>query len=135
MESVNTRIGKVDRAYHRMAVLASAIGFDVSEADIEGRCRRDRVAHARMTAYWLVRGGLGTSYEVIGLMFERDHAGIMYGVKKIELMLELGLTTYNNNWSKAIKESRKHFNQFHKARVEADVERKLKEAQSVIEST
>ena len=50
-------------------------------------------------------------------------------------MLELGLTTYNNNWAKAIKESRKHFNQFHKARVEADVERKLKEAQSVIEST
>lgn len=117
-----------------MAVLAVAIGFDVSEEDIDSRCRRDRIAHARMTAYWLVRNALGTPYEVIGLMFDRDHAGVMYGVKKIDLMLELGLTTYNNNWRAAIKESRRRFTQFHKARVEADVERKLKEVLDVIES-
>jgi len=131
----NGRVGKIDIAYHRMAVLAAAIGFDVDEKDIDSRCRRDRTAHARMTAYWLIRNGLGTPYEVIGIMFDRDHSGVMYGVKKIDLMLELGVTTYNNNWAKAIKESRKRFAQFHKARVEAEVERKLKEVLNVIEST
>ncbi len=131
----NRKLGSVDRTYHRMAVLAASIGFDVGEGDIDGRCRRDRVSHARMTGYWLIRKGLGTPYEVIGIMFDRDHSGVMYGVKKIDLMIELGLTTYNNNWSKAIKESRRRFTQFHKARVEAEIDRKLKEVLNVIEST
>jgi len=135
MKTKDKRITDVDRAYHRMAVLATAIGFDVHEADIGGRSRRDRVAHARMTGYWLMRTSIGTPYEIIGILFGRDHSGVMYGCGRISDMIELGTTTYSNNWAKEIKESRKRFAKFHKARVEVDVERKLKEVASVIEST
>ena len=88
-----------------------------------------------MTGYWLMRTSIGTPYEIIGILFGRDHSGVMYGCGRISDMIELGTTTYSNNWAKEIKESRKRFAKFHKARVEVDVERKLKEVASVIEST
>jgi chromosomal replication initiation ATPase DnaA len=123
----------VEEAYLRLATTAAAIGFGVEVVNIMGRRRHERVAHARMTSYWLIRHGLGLSYEAIGAIFSKDHGTIMHGCNKVEEILEHDRrNTYNNNWCECVKKSHKYFVKLHKARANADINRKLKEVEDVI---
>lgn len=56
----------------------------VTPAEILGASRRHDFVVARMTAMYLCRKRLGLSYPEIGRLFGgRDHATVMYGIKKI----------------------------------------------------
>lgn len=135
MKTKDKREISVEEAYLRLATAAAAIGFGVEVVQIMGIRRHDRVAHARMTSYWLIRKGLGLSYEAIGDIFSKDHGSIMHGCTKVEGILEHDQrNTYNNNWCDNIKKSRKYFIKLHKARAEADIHRKLKEVEDVIQA-
>lgn len=58
--------------------------YDISVSDIDGRRRIQPVGIARQLAYYYARKFLGYTYESIGEMFNRDHAAVLFGVRKIE---------------------------------------------------
>lgn len=43
-----------------------------------------RIAHIRHEAYWVCYFKLGHSYTSIGRVFRKDHASVIYGVKKYQ---------------------------------------------------
>ena len=67
-------------------------------------------------------------------MFHRDHGNIIHGVRKVRDVLELDLTSRNNNgsWADKARESRELFKRFHETYVESDVHLALKEATDVV---
>jgi len=128
---------KMDEDYLKMAVQSASRAFGVDSEDVMGRGRTWPLAHARLTAYWLLSVGKGYSYSKTGRMFDRDHGSIMNGVKWVEAELELDAPRNNINDSRAsnIKESYKSFSRFHKVYIESDVYRAQKEVSYVIQAS
>lgn len=67
-------------------VVADAFGVRIS--DINGRGRSQPLATARQTCYYYARKHFGHPYQALGMMFGRDHAAIMHGVKQVENLRE-----------------------------------------------
>ena len=134
MENMSNRTTKMEDDYLKMAMQATARAFDVDSEDILGRRRTEPLVFARQTAYWLIHSGLGLTYSKIGRMFHRDHGNIIHGVRKVRDVLELDLTSRNNNgsWADKARESRELFKRFHETYVESDVHLALKEATNVV---
>lgn len=65
------------------ASVATAHGLSV--ADVLGRCRTAKVAHARQELYYRLRQSLPRlSLPQIGRLLDRDHTTILYGIAKYE---------------------------------------------------
>ena len=128
-------IKKIDEDYLKMAVQAASRAFGVDSEDILGKSRVQPLVFARMTSYWLLSVGKGYSYSKTGRMFDRDHAAIMNGIKRVELELELGEESknINGNWAGTAKQAYEFFLRFHKVYIESDVYRVQKETNYVIQ--
>ncbi len=62
-----------------------AATHNISTEYLIGHCRRTGVAWARFEIMWRARLELGMSYKLIGrVLGGRDHATIIYGVKRYE---------------------------------------------------
>ena len=124
-------MSKVDDDYLKMAAQAAGKAFEVDADDILGRRRTEPLVFARQTAYWLIKTGMGYTYCKVGRMFDRDHGGIMHGVKKVKEVLELDLTSKHTNgsWADSIRKSRENFIEFHEVYEEVT----MKEAGDVVE--
>jgi hypothetical protein len=124
-------ISKMDDDYLKMAAQAVAKAFEVDADEILGRRRTEPLVFARQTAYWLVKQGMGYTFCQTGRMFSRDHGGIMHGVKKVEEVLELDLTSKHTNgsWADNIRKSRENFIEFDRVYKEV----KQEEATDVVQ--
>mgnify|MGYP004452903423 CR=1 FL=1 len=131
MKSETYEISKVDDDYLQMAAQAVAKAFEVDADDILGRRRTEPLVFARQTAYWLIKIGMGYTYCKVGRMFDRDHGGIMHGIKRVKEVLELDLTGKhaNGSWADNIRKSRENFLEYHKVYEEVT----MKEAGDVVE--
>ena len=134
MKNESRCISRVDEDYLKMAAQAVALACEVDAEDVLGRKRPEPLVLARQTAYWLIKRGMSYSFSHTGRMFDRDHGGIMHGVKKVEEVLEMDLTSRNQNgsWAARVKESRANFIRFHETYVESDVHHAMKEAGDAI---
>lgn len=67
-------------------VIARAVGLfmDVPEADILGRGRKGKAAHARQVAMYLANVALGMSLTRAGRLFERDRTTVAHACQRIE---------------------------------------------------
>lgn len=66
----------------RVVTEAAAEVFDVTPREILGRRRKEPIVTARQVSYYLLRK-CGLKYERIGEVFERDHAAVIHGCKRI----------------------------------------------------
>ena len=62
--------------------------YNISESAIRSTLRNKGVAEARQTAMYLVRTMTNLSLPDVGEEFGRDHTTALYGIKKVETMLE-----------------------------------------------
>lgn len=68
--------------------------------------RRPRVATARHLAMFVARKTIGISYPQLGLHFGRDHTTIIYGVEKIQALIDAG----HNSTIKALQRVHERLN-------------------------
>lgn len=73
----------------RRVVYKAAHRFGVTAKAVMGKDRDARTARARAVTYWLLRNGAGIDDEsrplaAIGLLVDRDHSTVLYGVRRVE---------------------------------------------------
>ena len=133
MKNEEYYVSKVDEDYLQMAAQAVAQAFEVDADEVLGRRRTWPLVFARQTAYWLMHNIMGYSYCETGRMFDRDHGGIMHGVKRVEEELAQDSTSKHDNgsWANQIRASKENFRRFYKVYKEV----KPEEAKDVVETT
>ena len=126
-------IEKRDEDYLKMAAQATALAFEVDADAVLKRSRVQPLVFARQTAYWLMHNIMGYSYCETGRMFDRDHGGIMHGVKRVEEELAQDSTSKHDNgsWANQIRASKENFRRFYKVYKAV----KPEEAKDVVETT
>lgn len=126
-------IEKRDEDYLKMAAQATALAFEVDADAVLGRSRVQPLVFARQTAYWLMHNIMGYSYCETGRMFDRDHGGIMHGIRRVEEVLDQDSRSKHDNgsWANEIKASKENFRRFYMVYKEV----KLKEVEDVVETT
>ena len=134
MSYKNIHISKMDEDYLKMAAQAAALAFDVDAEDVLSRKRTEPLVFARQTAYWLIYFGLKYSYSKTGRMFERDHGGVMHGIRKVKDVLELDLNRMHRNgsWADKVRVAKANFIRFHETYIEADLHKAMKETDYVV---
>lgn len=75
-----------DEKDHIVRVAADRLGVTVDE--LRGRIRTPKIAHARHIISWLLRSE-GVMFSQIGVLLDRDHSSIIYGVGRVEQVPEL----------------------------------------------
>ena len=71
--------------------------YSVDEVVLRGTQKTKGIAEARQVAMYLVRKLTNLSLPDIGKEFNRDHATVLYGIRKVEASLKSGDTTMQNN--------------------------------------
>ncbi len=61
--------------------------FDVTIAELDGKCREWRIVFPRFVAYWLVRELMGFTLVEIGRQFGKDHGSVLNGIGAIKDLL------------------------------------------------
>jgi chromosomal replication initiator protein len=91
LEAAQRALGELPAAPRRRAPLPEEIldavsaYFQVRPAQLAGKGREQRVAHARQVAMYLLREDSGLALVEIGrILGKRDHTTIIYGCKKVE---------------------------------------------------
>jgi len=62
--------------------------FAVTDADLDRRTRRVRMARIRQIAFYLCRNHTARSLPEIGRAFDRDHTTVLHGVRRIASLRE-----------------------------------------------
>ena len=71
--------------------------YSVDEVALRGTQRTRGITEARQMAMYLVRKLTNLSLPDIGQEFNRDHATVLHGIRKVETSLKTGDTTMQNN--------------------------------------
>ena len=77
--------------------------YDVSLGDIISRNRYMKTSEARFVIMYLLRTLTDYSLQEIGDIIQRDHATILYGVRKIDFFLEHNMLSISKNSQNRIK--------------------------------
>ncbi len=71
--------------------------YDVDEIALRGSNKSRGIVEPRQVAMYLVRKLTNLSFPEIGVEFGRDHATVMYGIRKVETLLKQNDTNLQNN--------------------------------------
>jgi len=125
----NIRLSKEELDYTKMVVTAVSVAFGVSDKDVLGLCRAERISCARHTAYWLLRN-TGMSFPRIAKALKRNcHGSSMNGYKAVEDMLSLNA---ERGYAPLVREASKHYTGFLEKFNKARTERKIKELENAL---
>lgn len=125
----NIRLSKEELDYTKMVVTAVSLAFGVSDKDVLGLCRAERIAVARHTAYWLLRN-TGMSFPRVAKALKRNcHGSSMNGYKAVEDMLSLNA---EGGYAPFVREASKHYTGFLERFNKARTERKIKELENAL---
>ena len=71
--------------------------YSVDEVALRGSQRNKGISEPRQVAMYLIRSLTNLSFPEIGQQFAKDHATVMYNIKKVENALKQGNTELQNN--------------------------------------
>jgi hypothetical protein len=84
-EAERQRAQQIDRI-----IKAACYYFHLSEEELLGKCRLHDACYARHIVFYLVYQYTITGHPRIAKLFSRDHTTIMFGVKKVRGLVEVG---------------------------------------------
>lgn len=125
----NIRLSKEELDYTKMVVTAVSLAFGVSDKDLLGSYRAERVSVARHTAYWLLRN-TGMSFPRVAKALKRNcHGSSMHGYKAVEDLLSLNA---EGGYAPLVRKASKHYTDFLERFNKARTERKIKELENAL---
>ena len=123
------KLSEEELNYTKMVGTAVSLAFGVSDKDVLGLCRAERIAVARHTAYWVLRN-TGMSFPRVAKALKRNcHGSSMNGYKAVEDMLSLNA---EGGYASSVREASNHYTGFLERFNKARTERKIKELENAL---
>ena len=92
---IDTAPGDVDVANFLSSIAAN---YSLKVADILSPSRKQQLVEVRQVVWYILYHQEKKNYTRIGRMFKRDHATILYGVKKVESLRAIGDFQISNHY-------------------------------------